>query len=97
LEPDVPGRGLGRGDRPGRDRPCPAGPGKKKMLLALAYPLMAAQLMLFLTKWMILKGKSHKDIQNELFISLNTVKNHVSPIYRKMGVSSRWQFLEKVK
>jgi hypothetical protein len=44
-----------------------------------------------------LKGKSHKDIQNELFISLNTVKNHVSPIYRKMGVSSRWQFLEKVK
>lgn len=35
------------------------------------------------------QGKSNKDIAQELFISINTVKVHVNNIYKKLGVSSR--------
>ena len=35
------------------------------------------------------QGKSNKQIAADLFISVNTVKVHVSNIYEKIGVSSR--------
>ena len=38
---------------------------------------------------LILSGKSNKQIEDELFISLGTVKNHVFNIYRKLDVNSR--------
>ncbi len=37
----------------------------------------------------LLAGKSNKEIQKALFISPSTVKNHLTSIYRKLGVDSR--------
>jgi len=38
---------------------------------------------------LVSQGKSNKQIAADLFISINTVKVHVSNIYQKIGVSSR--------
>jgi len=40
---------------------------------------------------LLLQGKSHKDIEEELFISYHTVKNHIYNIYQKLGVKNRHQ------
>jgi len=40
---------------------------------------------------LLLQGKSYRDIEKSLFISLNTVKNHVYNIYHKVGVKNRLQ------
>ncbi|MCP4158028.1 MAG: histidine kinase [bacterium] len=45
---------------------------------------------------LILKGKSNKNIEDELFISIKTVKNHVYNIYKKMGVQSRIELIHLV-
>ncbi|MFD2588411.1 response regulator transcription factor [Croceitalea marina] len=37
----------------------------------------------------IAEGKSNKEIANELFISLSTVKTHINSLYKKLHVSSR--------
>jgi DNA-binding CsgD family transcriptional regulator len=37
----------------------------------------------------LLQGKSGKELADELFISLSTVKNHTYNLYRKLGVDSR--------
>ncbi|MCP4149424.1 MAG: helix-turn-helix transcriptional regulator [bacterium] len=42
---------------------------------------------------LILKGMSNKDIENELFISIKTVKCHIYNIYRKVGVKNRLQLI----
>lgn len=42
---------------------------------------------------LILEGKSNRDMEESLFISYHTVKNHVYSIYRKMGVKSRFELL----
>jgi DNA-binding CsgD family transcriptional regulator len=42
---------------------------------------------------LLVQGKSYRDIEEELFISLKTVKTHVYNIYKKMGIKSRWQLL----
>jgi DNA-binding CsgD family transcriptional regulator len=46
---------------------------------------------------LILKGKSNKEIANELFISLSTVKTHITNIYSKLQVSSRQELLQKMQ
>lgn len=38
---------------------------------------------------LLLQGKSYKEISEELYISLPTVKTHASNIYKKCGVTSR--------
>ena len=38
---------------------------------------------------LVSQGKSNKEIASDLFISVNTVKVHLSNIYQKIGVSSR--------
>lgn len=42
---------------------------------------------------LILLGRSNKEIAGALFISLNTVKNHIYSIYQKIGVKSRGQLV----
>lgn len=42
---------------------------------------------------LILLGKSNREIQNQLYISLNTVKNHIYHLYQKIGVNSRGQLI----
>ncbi len=42
---------------------------------------------------LILKGKSNKEIEDILFISLATVKNHIYKIYKKMGIKSRMELI----
>lgn len=44
---------------------------------------------------LILAGKSNKDIANELYISLNTVKTHITNIYNKLQVDSRQELLQR--
>lgn len=46
---------------------------------------------------LILKGKSNKEIASELFISLSTVKSHITNIYNKLGVSNRKELFSKIK
>ncbi|TMM56356.1 response regulator transcription factor [Maribacter algarum] len=46
---------------------------------------------------LIVEGKSNKEIAGELFISLSTVKTHITNIYSKLQVSSRQELLRKVK
>ncbi|WP_299535212.1 helix-turn-helix transcriptional regulator [Ulvibacterium sp.] len=46
---------------------------------------------------LILQGKSNKEIANELFISLSTVKTHITNIYSKLHVSSREELLQKIR
>ncbi len=42
---------------------------------------------------LILRGKSNADIEKALFISIHTVKNHITNIHQKLGVRSRWQLI----
>lgn len=40
---------------------------------------------------LVMRGCSNREIENELFISLETVKKHIFNIYRKLGVKNRVQ------
>lgn len=42
--------------------------------------------------WLLYKGRTNRQIGEELFIAETTVKKHVSHIYEKMGVYSRKDF-----
>ncbi|MHA7057911.1 LuxR C-terminal-related transcriptional regulator [Aquimarina sp. M1] len=46
-------------------------------------------------KKLIISGKSNKEIAHELFISINTVKTHISNIYSKLNISNRKELLLK--
>jgi len=46
---------------------------------------------------LLLKGKSNQEIEDELFISLSTVKTHIYNIYKKLGIKSRWQLIHLVQ
>lgn len=48
-------------------------------------------------KNLILEGKSNKDIATDLFISLSTVKTHITNIYNKLNVSNRAELISKFK
>lgn len=54
----------------------------------LAEPLTAREIEVFK---LIETGCSNQDISNRLFISITTVKRHISNIYTKLGVNSRTQ------
>jgi len=42
---------------------------------------------------LLLRGKSNKEIERDLFISPHTVRNHIHNIYQKLGVGSRLQLM----
>lgn len=46
---------------------------------------------------LIVQGKSNKEIANELFISISTVKTHITNIYGKLKVSNRQELLQKAQ
>ena len=46
---------------------------------------------------LLAKGYSNIGIAESLFLSLSTVKTHVSNLFVKMGVKSRTQAIEKAK
>jgi DNA-binding CsgD family transcriptional regulator len=46
---------------------------------------------------LILQGKSNKEIEDVLFISFNTVKNHIYNLYQKLGVNSRGQLVHFIQ
>ncbi len=46
---------------------------------------------------LILQGMTNKEIANELFISISTVKTHITNIYSKLKVSSRQELLQKTQ
>lgn len=46
-------------------------------------------------KRLILDGKTNKEIAEELFISLSTVKTHINALYKKEGVGSRKELQNK--
>lgn len=41
----------------------------------------------------LLDGKTNQEIADDLFVSVNTVKTHLSKLYAKLGVDSRAQML----
>jgi DNA-binding CsgD family transcriptional regulator len=45
---------------------------------------------------LIIEGLSNDDIASRLFISPHTVKNHVTGIFRKAGVTNRFELLRRV-
>lgn len=45
---------------------------------------------------LVIKGLSNREIAETLFISEHTVKNHMSNIFQKLGVSDRTQLIAKV-
>ena len=46
---------------------------------------------------LVLKGKTNKEIEDELFISIKTVKSHIYNVYRKMGVKSRLELINLIQ
>ena len=46
---------------------------------------------------LMLKGLTNKEIASTLFISLSTVKTHITNIYSKLNVSNRPELIEKMK
>ncbi len=45
---------------------------------------------------LVLKGARNKDIERALFISASTVRNHISNIFRKLGVRSRLELINRI-
>ncbi len=45
----------------------------------------------------ILQGKSNEEIMKELYISINTVKTHISNIFKKTNVRSRGKLINKIR
>lgn len=46
--------------------------------------------------YLIFKGKTNKEIADSLFVSTGTVKNHITSIYKKLNVTNRAEFLNKI-
>lgn len=46
-----------------------------------------------LVQQLILAGKSNKEIAAELFVSVHTVKSHITSLYSKLGVKSRKELI----
>ena len=44
---------------------------------------------------LLARGRSKREIAQELYVSFNTVHSHTKSIYRKLGVSSRHEAVER--
>lgn len=43
---------------------------------------------------LLIQGKSKQEIEDELFISPHTVKNHIYNIYQKLGIKNRLEIIK---
>jgi ATP/maltotriose-dependent transcriptional regulator MalT len=43
------------------------------------------------------QGKSNQEIADTLFVSVNTVKTHLSNVFSKLGAQRRTQAIQKAK
>lgn len=64
----------------------PSGPGDRPPAARLVVPLTERELEVLA---LLVDGKPNRDVAAELFISLNTVKKHVTHIFDKLGVTNR--------
>lgn len=46
---------------------------------------------------LLVAGQSNQEIAQELVVSINTVKDHLKHIYRKLGVNTRLQASEAAR
>ena len=46
---------------------------------------------------LLVKGKSNKEIEDELFISIHTVRNHIYKIYQKLGIKNRVELVNFIR
>ena len=46
---------------------------------------------------LIMKGKSNQEIEDTLFISMHTVKTHISNIYKKFAVKNRLELIRLIQ
>jgi LuxR family maltose regulon positive regulatory protein len=60
----------------------------------LAEPITARELEVLR---LIAVGLSNKEIADELFISVSTVKRHITNLYGKLGVSTRTEALQRAR
>lgn len=47
--------------------------------------------------FLVLEGKSNKEIEDTLYISIGTVKNHIYSVYRKLKIKNRTQLVNLFK
>ncbi len=66
---------------------------KKKKPKITSTPILSQQELK--VKHHILEGKTNKEIAEALFVSVNTVKTHITNIYHKLSVSNRRELLAK--
>lgn len=66
---------------------------KKKKAKTTSPPILSQQELK--VKQHILEGKTNKEIAETLFVSVNTVKTHITNIYHKLSVSNRRELLAK--
>jgi DNA-binding NarL/FixJ family response regulator len=38
-------------------------------------------------------GRTNKEIASQLYLSVNTVETHLAHVFRKLGISRRWQLI----
>ena len=47
--------------------------------------------------YLLLEGKSNREIENELFISIHTVRNHIYNIYKRLGIKNRVELVNFIR
>jgi DNA-binding CsgD family transcriptional regulator len=42
-------------------------------------------------------GRTNKEIAGQLFLSVNTVETHLAHVFRKLGITRRWELIAGVE
>jgi DNA-binding CsgD family transcriptional regulator len=40
-------------------------------------------------------GRTNREIAERLYLSVNTVQTHLAHVYRKLGITRRWQLIAR--